>query len=86
MQKHAADAAVCFTHIQSAIAQPDYIGQEPHHLENFEVIKRVEGSVLLVAIHSLNDSQGDYAIKSCYLIPESTLQRRLRKKHVVPLM
>jgi hypothetical protein len=54
-ERHPNDYELCLTHIEIAVSKPDYIGQEPHHPENFEVVRIVGDAMVLVAISSIAD-------------------------------
>lgn len=81
-KRHPADATLCLASIETIITAPDFIGQEPHHLENFELVKQIGEVMVLVAIGSIPNEYGKYPILSSYVIPHNALQRRLRKKHL----
>lgn len=82
-ERHPDDFILCMASIDTIIATPDFIDQEPHHRENFEVIKNMNGVIVLVAISAVPDEYGDYPIQSSYIIPHNALHRRLRKGHIL---
>jgi hypothetical protein len=81
-ERHSKDYDLCLTSIDTIVTAPDFIGQEPHHLENFEVVKRIGEVMVLVAIGSVPNEYGKYPVLSSYIIPHNAMQRRLRKGHL----
>ncbi|MDX1949775.1 MAG: hypothetical protein SFT90_04675 [Rickettsiales bacterium] len=69
--------------IDEVIKSPDFIGQSPDHIINFEVIKKFKKNYVLVAISSRKDRRGDYPVMSAYVIYENTIQKRLRTSQIV---
>jgi len=83
-ERHPNDYTLCIASIETVIATPDYIGQAPHHRDNFELVKYVSDMVVLVAVSAIPDEHGDYPVQSSYTITHHTLKRRLRKGHLKP--
>lgn len=81
-ERHPNDYAICVSAVEGIIKNPEFIGQAPHHRENFEVISQVNDVNILIAISSIPDARGDYPIMSSYIIPEGTFQRSLRKGYI----
>jgi hypothetical protein len=81
---------VCIAEVAMAIAAPTFIGQAPGHGRNFEMIRRIgraDGSVVLVAIGLEPDKQGDYRVRTCYLLEQHKVEARRQEgriKRVVP--
>lgn len=78
MEKHPKDYEVCLGNLELVISKPDFVGQSPLHKENFVVVKKVDEIFIMVAISSIADEYGEYPIMSTYLIPSSTVRRRIR--------
>lgn len=85
LTRHPKDYELCDAYLEQVILTPEYVGQSPHHKENFEIIKRVHSHIILVAISVSPDEYGDYPVKSAYTINHDTLRRRLRKCYIKPL-
>ncbi len=90
-EKHPEDYAVCIANLALTISSPSFIGQAPHHSENFELLRRVpatpgaQGPTMLVAVGIERDVQGRYRIRSMYLIGQDELERK-RSKGTIKLM
>lgn len=79
--KHPESLEAVQKHLVQTITQPDYVGQGPHHFANIEMILRVPGVPLLVAVKIRSD-RGVYReplVVSAYLIKPATVQHRLRQ-------
>ena len=86
-EDHAEDYAVCFGALRIAILAPTFIGQAPGHTRNFEMIRRIarpDGKAVLVAVSLDLDSQGEYAVRSCYLIAPHTIDERRKRGRLKP--
>jgi hypothetical protein len=82
-EKHSEQYLRCLPFIRMVIAQPTYIGQSPHHLTGFELVKVTDdGLHILVALTFATDGAGAYPIQSLYPIRRDTVMGRLRKKHL----
>lgn len=80
--KHPADFSMVTANLPAIIQEPTYIGQAPHQARNLEFIKRIAVQeqdadeqvlrryVALAAVGLAPDEQGDYRIRSGYLIDE----------------
>ena len=78
-EDHPDDYATCSAALPTAIAAPSYIGQAPHHGDNFELVRRVrglQGRMVLVAVGLEPDKRGDFRVRTAYLIKEATVERR----------
>jgi hypothetical protein len=75
---HAADYPVCIAHLADTIAAPTFIGQDPSHGGNFVLVKRVlpDGRGVLAAVALEPNSQGNYNVRTAYLIPQRTIDTR----------
>lgn len=83
---HPADYPICMAALADAIAAPNFIGQDPKHRENFEIVKRVglpDGRAVLVAIGLEIDDDGCYRVRSSYLISQRTIDARREAKRLV---
>jgi hypothetical protein len=86
-EDHPDDYAVCFAALVETIANPSFIGQAPHHQNNFEMLRRVnhpDGKVVLVAIGLEPDGRGDYRVRSCYLVPAGQVDQRRQNGMLKP--
>jgi hypothetical protein len=75
---HAADYAACMAALADALISPTFIGQGPK-AGNFEMVRRInhpEGKAVLVAVSLTVDDDGAYRVRSCYLIPQRTVDAR----------
>lgn len=81
-ERHPEDSNICLASIETIVTAPDFVGQAPHYPSNFEIIKRIENHMILVAISAIPNEYGKYPIQSAYIIPHDTVRRRLRKRHV----
>ncbi len=85
MTRHPSEYELCVPHLAQAVANPTYVGQAPDHKnKGFELVLHVQKDslIVLIAIHFKPSKNGVYIVKSCYPINASTLDRRLRKKHL----
>ena len=87
-EDHPDDYATCLAALPTAITAPSYVGQAPHHGENFQLVKRVpglQGRMVLVAVGLEPDGRGDYRVRSTYLIEEAKVDNwRLKGWLLVP--
>ena len=81
-ERHPLDGVDDMQVIESVIIAPDYIGQAPHHQENFELIKCVEDRYVLVAVSGRLNDYGKYPVQSAYTVPRDTIHRRIRKGYL----
>ena len=77
---HPADYAVCLDLLPQVITNPSFIGQDPRHTENFELVRRVplQAGAVLVAVCLEPDGHGAYRVVTAYLITPDKLDRRRR--------
>ena len=79
-EDHPDDYAYCLSALAEAVKTPTFVGQSPHHANNFEIIRRVpraDRKAVLVAVGLERDERGAYSVKSCYLVePEKVDARR----------
>lgn len=91
VEEHPADYPVCLANLESAIADPTFVGQAPNHSENFEMIRRLpsagagQRASMLVAVSLARDALGRYRVRSMYLIDEAELERKRQKGTVKPV-
>jgi hypothetical protein len=88
-EDHAVDYAICIAALVEAVAAPTFIGQAPHQVDSFELVRRInhpDGKSVLVAIGLECDDYGDYRVRSAYLIEEAKVTaRRLAGRLRVPI-
>lgn len=88
-EKHPDDYAICVRHLSETIRNPGYVGQAPHHSENFELIRRVPGlqdAAMLVAVGIVRDNLGRYRVRSMYLIDQGEFDRKREKGTIKPAL
>ncbi len=77
---HPADYPLCIAALKAgAITTTTFIGQDPSHAGNFVIVKRIglpDGRAVLVAIGLEPNVQGNYSVRTSYLIPQRTLDAR----------
>jgi|GEM_PF-6415937 len=83
-ERHPQECELCLEFIEAIIVAPDYIGQSPLHQENFVLIKQIMDLFLMIAICTVPNEYGKYPVMSSYIVPENTLQRRIRKGFLKP--
>ncbi len=86
-EKHPEDYAVCVANLALTISAPSFIGQAPHHSDNFILIRRVPGPAgksVLAAVGIAPDEDGRYRVKSMYRIDQADLDRWRLKGTVKP--
>ncbi|QKC61059.1 hypothetical protein EFV37_01050 [Mesorhizobium loti] len=83
MARHAADYADCLVNLPEAVATPTHVGQSPHHPEGFELVRDTGGIIVLVAVLLIPNADGLYAATSTYTLKRDTLERRIRKGHLI---
>ena len=86
-EDHPDDYPVCIANLRRAIADPTFIGQAPHHPENFELIRRInrpDGKGVLVAVGLEPDKTGTYRVRSCYLVRREVIDTRRREGRLRP--
>ena len=83
--KHPESESAAFLYISETITNPDYCGQGTRHFENIELIKRLPGAPLLVAI-KVRDKKGRSIspfVASVYLIEAPKIQSRVKNGHLI---
>jgi phage-Barnase-EndoU-ColicinE5/D-RelE like nuclease3 len=86
-EDHAADYRDCIASIQLAISDPSFIGQAPKRINNFEMLRRIrrnDNKVVLVAVGMEMDQDGDYRVKSCYLVAGEDVENRRQAGRLKP--
>lgn len=94
-EDHPRDYPIIWAHLERVVAEPTFIGQAPHHTENFEMVKRIRifeedesGTTLreyyaLIAVSFECDRHGDYRVVSGYLLKEEEVTTRRLNNHLV---
>src|SRR5438128_61988 len=59
-QKHPKDYPAILSFINPVLREPHFIGQSPHHPNEFEIIRKIDGRYFLVAINLIPDRRGHY--------------------------
>lgn len=78
---HGDDYGICIAHLEVVIGRPMYVRQSDRHARNFELIRRIEVDgrpLMLVAVSLERNEQGNYNVRSSYLIKETDLERKKR--------
>ena len=78
---HSDDYSICIANLELVISQPMYVRQSDRHARNFELIRRidVEGRpLMLVAVSLERNHQGNYNVRSSYLITGKDLEKKKR--------
>src|SRR6266568_4094343 len=77
--RHGDEFLACLPHVAAAIIAPHYIGQSPHHLDGFEMIREAPdvSSHVLVAMTMAFDDGGRYSVRSVYQISRNTVLARV---------
>lgn len=85
LRRHPDSYPDCVPHLEAVVATPTHVGQSPHHEEDgFELVRVVDGGpIVLLAIKMERTESGIYIATSTYPIDVNTLERRIRKGHVV---
>ena len=87
---HADDYDACIAASRDAITNPTYIGQDPKHGRNFNLVKRIAletGNFLLIAISLEVNNFGNYNVRSAYRVSSEKVEQRRRSGHLrVPVV
>ncbi|WP_434616374.1 hypothetical protein [Azospirillum sp. B2RO_4] len=78
---HSDDYGICIANLEVVISRPMYVRQSDRHARNFELIRRIDVDgrpLMLVAVSLERNEQGNYNVRSSYLIKEKDLERRKR--------
>jgi hypothetical protein len=72
-------------YLAEVVATPSAVGQSPHHADACELIKEIEhdGLNVLVALKIQQTASGLYIATSTYRIASDTIERRVRKGHLI---
>lgn len=84
-EDHPKDYQICHGALKTAVKYPHFAGQGPNHSDNFELIFRIPKigkRAMLMAISMQPDAQGDYGVRSAYLISEETLDNRVESGRI----
>ncbi len=85
-ERHPDDFTLCFHNVGIVISEPEFAGYTDKHPDNFTIMKALNDSYILAAIEMKLNHYGKYPIQSMYLLDKDTMNRRLRKGFVKPLM
>lgn len=86
---HEADYAHCFAHLDDTFGRPTYVGQAPKHGRNFELLRRyqlVDKPWMLIAVGLEPNKQGNYHVRSCYLVSDDDVQRRRNARRLTMIV
>jgi hypothetical protein len=78
---HSGDYDICIANLELVISRPMYVRQSDRHARNFELIRRIEVEgrpLMLVAVSLERNEQGNYNVRSSYLIKEKDLEKKKR--------
>lgn len=78
---HSGDYDICIANLELVISRPMYVRQSDRHARNFELIRRIEVDgrpLMLVAVSLERNEQGNYNVRSSYLIKEKDLEKKRR--------
>jgi hypothetical protein len=80
---HAEDYDLIKANLIECVTNPTYVGQEPKHARNFNLVKRVEGLAVLIAIGlERHEEHGTYNLRSAYCIKAETIELRRQKGYL----
>ncbi|MEL3890728.1 hypothetical protein V6B08_10655 [Ferrovibrio sp. MS7] len=85
---HPEDYPLCVASLGNAIKYPHYVGQGPQHEANFELIYRIPRigpRAMLLAISMERDANGDYSVRTAYLISQAKLEHRRQQGRIKPI-
>lgn len=88
IKRHPKEYALCEPHLHDVVLAPTHVGQSPHHVsDGFELVRAVAsgGLIVLLAVKLVPTAGGFYMATSNYPIDSNTLERRVRKGHLIVL-
>jgi hypothetical protein len=84
---HADDYVTCLASLPVVILAPTLIGEAPKRTGNFELHLRVNhptGKVVMAAVSLEANAQGNYQVRSSYLVEGATVDNRRLAKRLRP--
>lgn len=83
IKRHPDDYPLCMPHLGDVVANPTHVGQSPHHSDGFELVRDTGGIIVLLGVLFAPGPNGLYIATTTYPLKRDTLERRVRKKHLL---